>query len=102
MEYTYPLAPSIVSFVPFWVSNTLALVVVLSGFLLSRKRIPFPVGGGAALTAWWYMFLLQLMETPSWSYTELLLSYLYTTALVAFLLAFLRGIARAHAKCIPV
>lgn len=97
IEYLAPVAPSVVVFAPFWASNTLALIIILSGTLLSRKRIPFPLGGGAALTAWWYMLLLSFIDTTSLSYGTIMMSYVYTTALIAFLLAFLRGLARAHA-----
>lgn len=97
-EYLSPVAPSVIDFAPFWAGNTLVLVIILSGFLLSRKLIPFWIGGASALTAWWYVLVLDFLHAPTPSYGELMMSYLYTTVLIGFLLAFLRGLARAHGK----
>lgn len=98
VEYFLPEVPQHVLFTPFWMTNALTVLILILGFLLSRKLVPLWFGGSASFTAWWMIVLLDASHvqgtTPS--FVSLCISYVVTTILVVFSLACIRGMLRAH------
>ena len=74
----------------FWASLTLALVVLLSGYELAMKRIPWLVATSFGFAAWWMILILDAWKGLDAGYLGLLFFYL----LFAFLSMGAWGYAR--------
>jgi small-conductance mechanosensitive channel len=98
VEYLLPNTPQHVMLTPFWVMNTLTVVILLFGFLLSRRTISLWLGGSVALTSWWMILILDAWQGPSPSYTVLMFTFVLACGFVAFVLACIRGLLKAHAE----
>jgi hypothetical protein len=60
----------------FWASLTLALVILLCGYELARKRIPWTVATGFGFAAWWAILVIDAWRGIPLGYVSILLSYL--------------------------
>jgi len=49
----------------FWTLVTLALIILSSSWLLSRKRASFLVSSATAFTAWWFLVYLTFGKLPT-------------------------------------
>ena len=90
LEYLVPDAPQAVLAAPFWALQTLTLLIIATGWLLSKRRISWWLGSAAVLTAWWMMLLIDLGFFNTSSYLVLVFDYILVTALVAGLLSYAR------------
>jgi hypothetical protein len=90
LEYLIPNAPQDVLAAPFWTLQTLTLLVLLFGSMLSRKRGAWWFASAAVLTAWWIMLLIDLGFLNQFSYFMYLFTYIAATLIVAALLGYLR------------
>jgi hypothetical protein len=60
----------------FWASLTLALVILLCGYELSKKRIPWAVATGFGFAAWWAILAIDAWRGIPLGYGPILFSYL--------------------------
>jgi hypothetical protein len=90
LEYLVPSAPQAVLAAPFWTLQTLTLLIIFVGWLLSKRRIPWWLGSTAVLTAWWMLLFIDLGSFNTSGFLDLLFTYVLVTALVAGVLSYLR------------
>jgi hypothetical protein len=98
LEYLIPNAPQAVLTAPFWSLQILTVLILLLGWLLSKRRIMWWLGSAAVLSAWWILLGIDLGTFNSSGYLELLFNYVLVTALFAALLSFLRTYMRKAAS----
>ena len=94
LEYLVPDASQAVFAAPFWALQTLALLIIITGWLLSKRRIAWWLGSAMVLTAWWVMLLIDLGFFNTTGFLVLAFDYILVTALVAGIL----GFARMHMR----
>lgn len=90
VEYYIPNAVQSVLTSSFWMTQTLTVVVLIFGILISRSLVPWWLGSAAAFTAWWMMLALHAWRTIPLSYLALILAYIILTLLIAGLFVYLR------------
>jgi hypothetical protein len=95
-EYLVPSAPETVLTAPFWAFQTLTYVVIILGWLLSKDKAPWWFSSAAILVGWWMILLIDLGLLNPFGYIELMLSYIFTTFIVAGLLHYFRVWARRN------
>ena len=90
LEYLVPDAPQAVLAAPFWALQTLTLLIIATGWLLSKRRIAWWLGSAMVLTAWWVMLFIDLGSFNTSSFLTLVFEYILVTGLVAGLLSYAR------------
>jgi hypothetical protein len=94
LEYLVPNAPQQVLFAPFWAIQTLTLIVLVLGELLSRREVPWWFASAALLAGWWMILLLDVNFFSSVSYLTLLMLYVIVSFVLGALLSYLRLLLR--------
>ncbi len=96
IQYFLPNSPQAVLYAPLWMQNTLALVIIIAAWFVSRRAFPWWVGSSLIFAGWWMMLVLDAYRTASVSYFWLWWAY----ALLFFLSALGWGYARtiAHGR----
>ncbi|MEK9161128.1 MAG: hypothetical protein AAB440_03840 [Patescibacteria group bacterium] len=94
VEYYIPNAVQTVLTPSFWVIQTLTIVVIVFGVLISRSQVPWWLGSSATFTAWWMMLALHAWRGVPLSYVGLLLLYVILTLVVACVFHYLRTILK--------
>ncbi len=95
LEYLIPDAPQDVLAAPFWMVETLTLLVILLADGLSKKKIGWWFASAAILVGWWMILLIDLGLLNLFGYTTLLLSYGVVTFVVAAILGYVRILVRS-------
>jgi hypothetical protein len=97
LEYLVPNAPQDVLAAPFWMIETLTLLVILFAEGLTHKKIGWWLASAAILTGWWMILLLDLGLLNSFGYLKLLVAYVLATFVVAGILGLIRTLS-GHGK----
>jgi hypothetical protein len=90
LEYLIPDAPQSVFAAPFWAMQILTLLIIVTGLMLSKRRIQWWLGSATVITAWWMLLLIDLGYFNTSGFLDLVFIYVIVTALVASTLSFLR------------
>ncbi len=77
----------------YWVEMILVLLIIFFSWALSRKKVPFALGSGAAFAAWWVIALMVYGQLGFTSLGSALAVYVVSTAVIAAVLAYLRMLA---------
>lgn len=96
LEYLVPDAPQDVLAAPFWFLQTLTLLVLTFGWMLSKDRAAWWFSSAAILVAWWMMLAIDLGYLNSFGYIMLVMMYLLATFIVAGVLHYVRVLVRAR------
>jgi len=75
-QYQIPAQAQAVTTPAFWAQLTLALVVLLAGYELARKRAPWLVATSFGFAAWWMILILDAWRGADAGYLALLFFYL--------------------------
>lgn len=65
-ELHVPLQPALAP--SYWVSMTLALLIIGVSWALSRKFISFALGSATIFSAWWFLAFLTIGQLPALSF----------------------------------
>lgn len=95
-EYLALSTPQHVLTASFWLTITAALVIILAGWGLSRRKIPWWLGSAAGFSGWWTIFALSTWRDLPYSYGTLAFAYLIGTGIVAGIFAVIRGSIRTR------
>ena len=93
VQYQYPALPQAVLAPALWMQNTLAFVVILAGWALASKRLPWLAATALSFSAWWMIFALDAWRAQTLGYAALALLYTVAAFAAAGLLAYLRMLA---------
>jgi hypothetical protein len=96
LEYLVPNAPQNVLAAPFWMLETLILLVILFADGLSKEKIGWWLASPAILVGWWMILLLDLGFFNSFGYIVLLFFYVLAAGIGALILGYLRVLMRPH------
>jgi hypothetical protein len=77
----------------YWSFMSLALLVTLLVWALSRRRVSFPLGSAAILTAWWMLLYMALGRFPELGFGAVIATYVVATALMYAVLQYARFLA---------
>jgi uncharacterized membrane protein YhdT len=90
LEYLVPYAPQSVLTAPFWTIQILTLLILLMGYIISKKEATWAIGSGIIFTAWWMVLFIDLGFTNSLGYAELFIIYIIAAAIVSGILWYAR------------
>ncbi len=76
----------------YWISISLALLIIGVSWALSRQRVSFALGSALVFTAWWFLAYLTIGWLPPLSFGAAVAYYVVVAALMYALLAFARFI----------
>jgi len=93
IEYQNPNAAQGVLFAPLWFQNTLALIIIATGYALAKNRIPWWLGSSALLTSWWFTLVIDAWRSVPFSYLSLVISFIVLTFIAAGALSYVRLLA---------
>ncbi|MFZ3044064.1 MAG: hypothetical protein WA058_03075 [Minisyncoccia bacterium] len=91
--YVLQLSPQPALSAGYWISITLALLVVGTSWALSRHLISFPLGSATVFTSWWFLAYLTLGQLPSLSFSTALAILVVVTAVFYAVLQYGRFLA---------
>ena len=94
LEYLVPNAPQQVMFAPFWAIQTLTLIILVLGALLSRREVTWWFASAALLAGWWMLLLLDIGFFNAWTYLKILIVYVIVSFIVGVALSYLRLLMR--------
>jgi len=94
IAYTLHWTPQPALTASYWTSIALALLIIVVSWALSRRRISFPLGSAAALTAWWLLAYLTLGQLPMYSFGSVIALYVVLTAVIYVVLHCIRLLAQ--------
>lgn len=77
----------------YWVSIVLALLITLTSFALSRRRVSFAFGSALLFTAWWFLAYLTTGLLPSLSFGAAVALFVVAAAVFHFVLRVARSAA---------
>jgi hypothetical protein len=77
----------------YWIFIALALLVIVTSWALSRRKVSFALGSAAVLTAWWLLAYLTLGQLPTLSFTSAIALYVILTAVIYAVLRYIRVLA---------
>ena len=83
VQYFLPDSPDAVLYAPLWMQNTLALVVTISAWALSRDLLPWWLGSALAFSGWWMLLILDAFRAVSVPYLTLLFAYVLAVFIAA-------------------
>lgn len=90
LEYLIPDAPTTVLLAPFWALQILALLILVIGWMLSKRAIPWWLGSSAVLSAWWILLLDDLGFFNAYSFLTIFFVFVLVTFILAGILTYLR------------
>ncbi len=79
----------------YWILITLALLVTIVSWALSRQRISFALGSAIAFTGWWFLAFLVLGQIPPLTFGAATAFFVVATAIFYALLSYARFLARS-------
>jgi hypothetical protein len=82
----------------FWMSLTLAIVVMVAGWALSSNRIPWRLGSALGFAGWWMIFVLTSWPEITEPYTVLAIAYAVAVALSALLFKTIQTLLQEAAR----
>lgn len=88
--YVVPYQPALTSV--YWVEMTIALVVIIASWSLSRRKIEHWLGAAAVFTGWWFLALLTLGHMTIITYGASIGVYVVATAIMACVLGYIRSL----------
>jgi hypothetical protein len=68
----------------------LTLLIIVMGYLISRKDTAWWLGSAIILTAWWMIFLIDIGTMNTFTYLEFFGTYIVATGIVAGILGYVR------------
>ena len=74
----------------YWISISLALLIIGISWSLSRRRISFAYGSAIVFTAWWFLAFLSTGQLPGLSFGAAVALLLVTTVIFYALLQYAR------------
>lgn len=94
LEYAYSGAESHVLSAPWWFINTLAFVIIFSGWAMMNEKISWWLGSSLAFSGWWMLLMLDAWQITSpemsFSYVALVFAYVVFAAVTAGVLSYAR------------
>lgn len=87
-ELKLPLQPALSP--SYWLSITLALLIIGVSWALSRKMITFALGSAIIFSSWWFLFFLTLGQLPVLSFGASFFALVVATGLFYALLEYSR------------
>jgi hypothetical protein len=82
----------IVMYSALWMQDTLALLIIFSGWALAAKRTSWWFATSVAFSAWWMMLLLHGWLTIPLSYMSLVFLYVVFAGATAIILGYFRSV----------
>jgi hypothetical protein len=89
-EYLVPNAPQAVLAAPFWASQTLAIIILFFGKLLSDKKIAWWYAAPSILVAWWLLMLIDFGTLNHFGYIAVMMAWLLLSFIVVGILGYVR------------
>ena len=87
-ELRLPLQPALSP--SYWISITLALLIIIVAWALSRRFITFALGSAVVFTSWWFLVFLTVGQLPVLSFGAAISSLVVVTAIFYALLEYTR------------
>jgi hypothetical protein len=98
LEYLVPDAQQQVLFAPFWAVQTLALILLMLGALLSRHLIKWRFASAAILGGWWVLLLADLGYLNSLHYFGILMIFVIVSFILVGVLQALHVLIKSAQK----
>lgn len=98
VQYFLPDSPEAVLYAPLWMQNTLALLITLCAWALSRGDIAWWLGSSIVFSGWWMILVLDAFQGFSFSYLLLLFVYVIAIFLTAAFWGYARILAHKQVK----
>ncbi len=76
VQFFLPNSPQDVLYAPLWMQNTLAFVITIAAWFMSRRAIPWWFGSSLIFTGWWMMLALDAWQALSIPYLSLVFLYI--------------------------
>lgn len=86
----------------YWMSISLALLVIAFSWALSRRRAPFALSSAAVFSGWWFLTFISLNRAAEITFGEGVAFYVVTTAVLYAILRYLRLLASPETPGVPV
>lgn len=94
VDYTLRMSEQPALSASYWISISLALLIIYVSWSLSRRRISFAYGSAIVFTAWWFLALLLAGQLPALSYGAAVALFAVAAAIFYALLQYVRMLAR--------
>jgi len=94
VQFFIPDGPQHVLGSALWMQHTLAFIIIIAAWFLSRKAFPWWLGSSLVFSGWWMLFALDAWHTEPVPYLTLIFSYVILVFISGALWEYARMLAR--------
>ena len=92
VQYQLQASDQAVMYAALWMQDTLAVIIIISGWALAARAFPWWLATALAFSAWWTMLLLHAWQTLPLNYLSLVFMYLLFVVATAIIFGYLRSV----------
>ncbi len=94
VQFFIPDGPQNVLHSALWMQHTLAFIIIIAAWFLSRRAFPWWFGSSLVFSGWWMLFALDAWLTDSVPYLTLIFSYVLFVFVSGAFWEYMRVLAR--------